>query len=102
MKIKRTVKINSYGVGGCSLTVTFFGIAYRQSGVIDAPSPRITTDWSSMGGSNKELQLTSRYLQSPKEAADWIEKVTEEVKQVVALDKQTMHEFEALEGESLI
>jgi len=100
MKIKRIVKIGSFGVGGCSFTVTFKGVAYREPHVIDSPTPRITTDWSSMSGNEKELQITSRYLNSPEEAAKWIEELTKEVKAVVNLDKGILQQFSALQGES--
>jgi hypothetical protein len=102
VKVTRIVRVNSYGVGGCSFTVTFKGVGYRVPGLKDTVIPRITTRWASMSGDDKELYITSGYFASPEEAAKWIEDLTREVKEYCLLDEQVRQRFGALEGESAI
>ena len=102
MQIKRIVKINSFGVGGGSLTVTFKGLAYHQPGVTNSPSPSLNVEWSSMTGSNTELIISSPYFPTAKEASDWIDRLTDEIKKYIGITKESQDEFAALEGESII
>jgi hypothetical protein len=102
VKIKRIVRINSYGVGGCSLTVTFKGVAYRDGSTVDSPAPRIDVEWSSMSGDDKELRISSRYMKDAIEAAKWIAELTDEVKEVANIGVKFRQDFEALEGETEI
>ncbi len=102
MQIQRIVKVNSFGVGGGCLAVTFKGVAYRPSGFLDSPSPSLKVGWSGMSGNDKEFCISSRYFPNAKEAAEWIEQLTNEVKEYASIDKQFLSEFSALEGEVFI
>lgn len=101
MPITRIVRVNGFGLGGCSITVTFRGVNFHVCDYIATHDPRVNVEFSPI---NKECQITAfEAFVSAEQGQKWIDDITNRVKASSCFfDHEYRHEFKALEGESTI
>ena len=93
---RRNVQLADLSTSGISLKVTF--------NVLPSTWPSLQTSYQSVGGGTgeNELLIYSPRFKLVTEAKKWLDALTEEVKELVLLDKELTDLFRTLEGEVIV